>query len=72
MRADVNNVGDLERVLHEEWRRIPMNTVREWIDSMRKRCRSVLRAQGGHGYIEDNQLVIYDMKNISRGCVVRR
>ena len=23
-------------------------------------------------YIEDNQLVIFDMKNISRGCVVRR
>ena len=22
--------------------------------------------------IEDNQLVIFDMKNISRGCVVRR
>ena len=23
-------------------------------------------------FIEDNQLVIFDMKNISRGCVVRR
>ena len=23
-------------------------------------------------YIEDNQLVIFDMKNISQGCVVRR
>ena len=26
----------------------------------------------GGAYIEDNQLVIFDMKNISRGCVVRR
>ena len=48
MRADVNNVGDLKRVLREEWRRIPMNTVRKLIDGMRKRCRSVLQAQGGH------------------------
>ena len=28
--------------------------------------------EGGWGNIEDNHLVIFDMKNISRGCVVRR
>ena len=38
MPADVNNVGSLERVLHEEWRRIPMKTVRKLIDGMQKRC----------------------------------
>ena len=33
-----------------------------------------LSDKGGHtvGEIEDNQLVIFDMKNISLGCVVRR
>ena len=26
----------------------------------------------GNGDIEDNQLVIFDMKNISQGCAIRR
>ena len=35
-RNDVNNVRDLERVLHEELTRIPMTVVRRLISSMRR------------------------------------
>ena len=36
-RNDVNNIGDLERVLHEEWIHIPMAVIRRLISSMRRR-----------------------------------
>lgn len=47
-RDDVNNVRDLERALHEEWQRIPIQTVRKLIRSMRKRCIAAVNAFGGH------------------------
>ena len=47
-RNDVNNVRDLERVLHEEWTRIPMAVVRRLISSMRRRCGAVIDSNGGH------------------------
>ena len=45
---DVNGVRDLERVLHEEWNRIPMYVVRRLILSMRMRCVAVIDSNGGH------------------------
>ena len=45
-RNDVNNVR--ERVLHEEWDRIPMDVVRRLILSMRRRCVAVIDSHGGH------------------------
>ena len=47
-RNDVNNVRDLERVLHEEWTRIPMAVVRRLISSTRRRCGAVIDSNGGH------------------------
>ena len=47
-RNDVINVRDLERALHEEWRRIPLQVVRKLIHSMRRRCAAVHAANGGH------------------------
>ena len=44
----VNNVRDLECVLHEEWIRIPMAVVRRLISSMRIRCGAVIDSNGGH------------------------
>ena len=47
-RNDVKNVRDLERVLHEEWTRIPMAVVRRLISSMRRRGGAVIDSNGGH------------------------
>ena len=47
-RNDVNNVRDLERVLDEEWTRIPRAVVRRLISSMRRRCGAVIDSNGGH------------------------
>ena len=47
-RNDVNNVNDLERALHEEWARAPLQFVRRLINSMRRRCLAVVHAQAGH------------------------
>lgn len=47
-RNDVTTVRDLERALHEEWRRIPLQVVRNLINSMRRRCAAVLAVNGGH------------------------
>ena len=47
-RNDVNNVRDLERVLHQEWLNIPIQVIRRLIHSMRRRCLAVIRRAGGH------------------------
>ena len=36
------------------------------------RNKMIERKRDEINYIEDNHLVVFDMKNISRGCVVRR
>ena len=47
-RNDVNNVRDLERILHEEWTHIPMTVVCRLISSMRRWCGAVIESNGGH------------------------
>ena len=47
-RNDVNNVRDLERVLHEEWNLIPMDVVHRLISSMRRCYVAVIDLHGGH------------------------
>ena len=47
-RHNVNNVSDLERVLHKERTRIPMAVVRRLISSMRRRSGAVIDSNGGH------------------------
>ena len=47
-RNDVNNVRELERVLHEEWTRLPMAVARRLISSMKRRCGAVIDSNGGH------------------------
>ena len=43
-----NNVRDLERVLLEEWTRIPKAVVHRFTSSMRRRCGAVIDSNGGH------------------------
>ena len=38
----------LIRALHDEWERIPQETVRNLANSMRRRCLSCINARGGH------------------------
>lgn len=38
----------LERALVEEWRRIPMRTIRRLTRSMSRRCQAVIDARGAH------------------------
>ncbi len=47
-RNDVHNVRDLERVLHEEWRNVPVANVNKLIASMRRRCVAVIDRDGLH------------------------
>ena len=41
-------VDQLCQMLQQEWRSIPRNNVRTWIESMPWRCRALLTARGGH------------------------
>jgi hypothetical protein len=41
-------VDQLRQMLQQEWRSIPRNNVRKWIESMPRRCRALLTARGGH------------------------
>ena len=43
-----NNVAELGRALQEEWRNIPMATVRRLVGSMRRRLQTVIQNNGGH------------------------
>ena len=43
-----NNVAELGRALQEEWRNIPMATVRRLVRSMRRRLQTVIQNNGGH------------------------
>lgn len=47
-RNDVNDLRDMDRALHEEWNRIPLQAVRKLIASMRRRCIAVQAVNGGH------------------------
>ena len=47
-RHDVKHIRDLKRTLQAEWLRIPLQAIRKLICSMRRRCLSVLAANGGH------------------------
>ena len=47
-RYDVNDIRDLERALHAEWVRIPLQVIRKLICSMRRRCLAVSAANGVH------------------------
>ena len=42
------NIHDLGVALQEEWARIPQQQIRNLICSMRRRCRAVIAARGGH------------------------
>ena len=41
-------VDQLYQMLQQEWRSIPRNNVRKWMESMPRRCRVLLTARGGH------------------------
>ena len=43
-----HDVNDLEVMVREEWDAIPLQTVRNCINSMRRRAESVMAAAGGH------------------------
>ena len=43
-RYDVNTVRDLERALHEEWARTPLDVIKKLINSMRRRCLALIAA----------------------------
>ena len=47
-RDDMNNVGDPERALHEEWDCIPLQFIRTLVNRMRRQCLAVIEARGGH------------------------
>ena len=36
------------QMLQQEWRSIPRNNVKKWIESMPRRCRALLTARGSH------------------------
>lgn len=38
----------LQHALVQEWNNIPMNVIRRYIRSMRRRCRAVIQSAGGH------------------------
>jgi hypothetical protein len=38
----------LIQVLQEEWERIPQQTIRKLVQSLRRRCVACVRARGGH------------------------
>ena len=42
------NVNDLRNAIRREWNRIPLWYIRRLIGSMRRRCRAVVNAAGGH------------------------
>lgn len=41
------NVNDLQRAVLQEWNNIPQREIQTLIDSMRRRCQAVVRANGG-------------------------
>ena len=41
-------LDQLRQMLQQEWRTIPRNNVRNLIESMPRRCTTVLVARGGH------------------------
>ena len=43
-----NNIAELRRALQEEWRNIPMATVRRLVRSVRRRLQTVIQNNGGH------------------------
>ena len=45
-RHDLNSLADLERALHQKWRRIPVYDVNKLINSLRSDA--VMAAGGGH------------------------
>lgn len=38
----------LEQVLIQEWNNLPLNVIRRYVGSMRRRCAAVINAAGGH------------------------
>ena len=57
-----------------EWMNQSINqSMNQWINqSMNQSINQSINQSVNSHYFEDNQLVIFDVKNISRGCVVRR
>lgn len=47
-RGDVRTLTDLDRALHQEWRRILVRDVNKLINIMRKQWREVMNANDGH------------------------
>ena len=47
-RANVRNLRDLEQAFQAEWLNIPMRDVNKLVSSTRKRCITVMDANGGH------------------------
>ena len=47
-RREPRTVAGLRRIIAEEWRKIPQDTIRSLVDSMPRRLAAVIRAKGGH------------------------
>lgn len=44
----VQNLAQLEAALHEEWQQLPLDRIRRFTSSMRRRIQAVIRARGGY------------------------
>lgn len=44
----LDNVGELRDALSREWRQIPLRLIQRLVRSMKRRCRAVIVANGGH------------------------
>ena len=48
VRGRPQTVADLHQALIHEWRNIPQTDISNLINSMRRRCKELLREHGGH------------------------
>ena len=44
----VHNLARLEAALHEEWQQLPLDCIRRFTSSMRRRVQAVIQARGGY------------------------
>lgn len=48
VRPQINNLGELDNALQQEWNAVPQDFIQRLIRSMRRRCTACVAANGGH------------------------
>jgi hypothetical protein len=46
-RHHITSIEEMERVIREEWEKLTPRDWRNCVESMQRRCKAVIRAQGG-------------------------